>query len=119
MRQLFAALLLTVFSLLAHAQNRGLPDFTELVEKHGAAVVNVSTMQTARGGGRGATALYITPGGFTGGPGTIQRQDGTVQRDNHAEESAEHAEQHEQADEVRRDARARQRDAFAFDAQAD
>ncbi|WP_300340045.1 DegQ family serine endoprotease [Accumulibacter sp.] len=54
MRQLFAAFFLTVFSLLAHAQNRGLPDFTELVEKHGAAVVNVSTMQTARGGGRGA-----------------------------------------------------------------
>ena len=54
MRQLFAAFFLTVFSLLAHAQNRGLPDFTELVEKHGAAVVNVSTIQTARGGGRGA-----------------------------------------------------------------
>jgi len=34
---------------LAAAQIRGLPDFTELVEKQGAAVVNISTTQTARG----------------------------------------------------------------------
>jgi len=34
---------------LAAAQTRGLPDFTELVEKQGAAVVNISTTQTARG----------------------------------------------------------------------
>lgn len=54
MKQLFAAFFLTAFSLLAQAQNPGLPDFTELVEKHGAAVVNVSTTQTARASGRGA-----------------------------------------------------------------
>jgi serine protease Do len=54
MKQLLAALLLTVFSLLAQAQSRGLPDFTELVEKQGPAVVNISTTQSARGNGRGA-----------------------------------------------------------------
>ncbi|MEF8734422.1 MAG: DegQ family serine endoprotease [Candidatus Accumulibacter meliphilus] len=54
MKQLLAALLLTVFSLLAQAQSRGLPDFTELVEKQGPAVVNISTTQSARGSGRGA-----------------------------------------------------------------
>lgn len=32
----------------AFAQTRGLPDFTELVEKQGSAVVNISTTQTAR-----------------------------------------------------------------------
>ena len=36
MKQLFAAFFLTAFSLLAQAQNPGLPDFTELVEKQGA-----------------------------------------------------------------------------------
>ncbi|MEI8385859.1 MAG: DegQ family serine endoprotease [Nitrosomonadaceae bacterium] len=33
-------------SSLASAQNRGLPDFTDLVEKQGSAVVNISTVQT-------------------------------------------------------------------------
>jgi len=54
MKQLFTALLLSVFSLLGQAQSRGLPDFTELVEKQGPAVVNISTTQTARSNGRGA-----------------------------------------------------------------
>lgn len=54
MRQLFLAFFFVLFSLPAQAQNRGLPDFTELVEKQGPAVVNISTTQTQRGGGRGA-----------------------------------------------------------------
>ena len=33
-------------SSLASAQNRGLPDFTDLVEKQGSSVVNISTVQT-------------------------------------------------------------------------
>ena len=36
--------------LLGCAQVQGLPDFTDLVEKQGPAVVNVSTTSTARGG---------------------------------------------------------------------
>ena len=47
-------LLLVVLVMLiptwAHAQIRGLPDFTALVDKYGAAVVNVSTSQTVTGG---------------------------------------------------------------------
>ena len=35
-------------SLPVHAQGRELPDFTELVERQGPAVVNVSTTQTAK-----------------------------------------------------------------------
>ncbi len=49
-------LLLVVLVMLiptwAHAQIRGLPDFTALVDKYGAAVVNVSTSQTVTGGPR-------------------------------------------------------------------
>jgi len=46
--------ILAIFSLLlavglAQAQSRGLPDFTELAEKQGPAVVNISTTQTVRG----------------------------------------------------------------------
>lgn len=52
MKRIVTALLLAAFSLLVQAQNRGLPDFTELVEKHGAAVVNISTTQVSRGNGR-------------------------------------------------------------------
>ncbi len=37
--------------LLGWAQVQGLPDFTDLVEKQGPAVVNVSTTSTAQGGG--------------------------------------------------------------------
>ena len=45
---------LTLLSLVlvisaASAQTRGLPDFTELAERQGPAVVNISTTQTARG----------------------------------------------------------------------
>ncbi|MBS3916490.1 MAG: DegQ family serine endoprotease [Sulfuritalea sp.] len=45
----FFAMLLSLFSLSVTAQGRELPDFTELAEKHGPAVVNVSTTQTIRG----------------------------------------------------------------------
>jgi serine protease Do len=38
-----------VFSLQAQAQARDLPDFTELVEKQGAIVVNISTTQVVKG----------------------------------------------------------------------
>jgi len=46
--------LIALFSLLflcsfAQAQSRGLPDFTELAEKQGPAVVNISTTQVMRG----------------------------------------------------------------------
>ncbi|MBI5920124.1 MAG: DegQ family serine endoprotease [Betaproteobacteria bacterium] len=40
---------LLLISLAAIAQTRELPDFTDLVEKQGAAVVNISTTQTIRG----------------------------------------------------------------------
>ena len=43
-------LLLLVLPAAAIAQVQGLPDFTELVEKQGPAVVNVSTTSTARSG---------------------------------------------------------------------
>ncbi len=55
MKQIVTALFFSLFSLIAQAQNRGLPDFTELVEKQGPAVVNISTTQVVRGNGRGAT----------------------------------------------------------------
>jgi len=42
------ALLGFAFAALAQAQARELPDFTRLVEDHGAAVVNISTTQAAR-----------------------------------------------------------------------
>ena len=54
MKQILAAFFIAVFSLTAQAQNRGLPDFTELVEKQGPAVVNISTTQVIRSAGRGA-----------------------------------------------------------------
>src|SRR3954452_5586247 len=44
---LLAAFLLFPFCLLA--QGRDLPDFADLVDKQGAAVVNISTTQTVRG----------------------------------------------------------------------
>ncbi len=47
--RLFFAILFSLFTLNATAQGRELPDFTELAEKHGPAVVNVSTTQTIRG----------------------------------------------------------------------
>jgi serine protease Do len=53
MKQLLVACFFVLFSLPAQPQNRGLPDFTELVEKQGPAVVNISTTQSVRGNGRG------------------------------------------------------------------
>ena len=43
-----AALWLAAFSAGVLAQARELPDFTRLVEEHGAAVVNISTTQVVR-----------------------------------------------------------------------
>ena len=54
MKIIFTAFFFALFSLLAQAQSRGLPDFTELVEKQGHAVVNISTTQVLRGNGRNA-----------------------------------------------------------------
>ena len=52
MRQLVAAFLFFVVSLGAQAQARPLPDFAELAEKNGPAVVNISTTQVVRGNTR-------------------------------------------------------------------
>ena len=49
MKKLIAAFALLCLSSLGFAQGRGLPDFTDLVEKQGAAVVNISTTQVVRG----------------------------------------------------------------------
>lgn len=49
MKRLLAVFSLSLLSFFALAQNRGLPDFTELAEKQGTAVVNISTTQTLRG----------------------------------------------------------------------
>jgi serine protease Do len=54
MKIIFTAFFFALFSLLAQAQSRALPDFTELVEKQGHAVVNISTTQVLRGNGRNA-----------------------------------------------------------------
>ena len=43
-----AAIILALCTAFAAAQGRELPDFTRLVEEHGAAVVNISTTQAAR-----------------------------------------------------------------------
>ena len=48
MRKTLLLWLLLLLPLGAYAQARALPDFTELVEKQGPAVVNISTAQTAR-----------------------------------------------------------------------
>jgi serine protease Do len=49
MKRLIALISLLVVHTLAVAQIRGLPDFTELAERQGPAVVNISTTQTVRG----------------------------------------------------------------------
>ena len=50
MKRLLAFLSVFLTCSLAHAQVRGLPDFSELAEKQGPAVVNISTTtQVARG----------------------------------------------------------------------
>jgi len=48
MRKILLLWLLALLPLCAYSQARELPDFTELVEKAGPAVVNISTAQTAR-----------------------------------------------------------------------
>ena len=47
--RLFFSIFLSMIALNVAAQGRELPDFTDLVDKHGSAVVNVSTTQTIRG----------------------------------------------------------------------
>ena len=49
MKRFLAILSLLLVSSIASAQTRGLPDFTELAEKQGPAVVNISTTQVMRG----------------------------------------------------------------------
>lgn len=48
MKRFAAVLSFWFISTLAVAQTRGLPDFTELAEKQGPAVVNISTTQVVR-----------------------------------------------------------------------
>jgi serine protease Do len=57
MKQIVSAFFFVFFSLTVQAQNKGLPDFTELVEKQGPAVVNISTTQVLRGNGQGIQAF--------------------------------------------------------------
>src|SRR5574343_422761 len=49
MKRLVALISLWLLCSLSFAQTRGLPDFTELAEKQGLAVVNISTTQVIRG----------------------------------------------------------------------
>jgi serine protease Do len=49
MKRLAALIFLWLLSTLTFAQMRGLPDFSELAEKQGPAVVNISTTQVVRG----------------------------------------------------------------------
>ena len=49
MKRIVTAFFFLFISITALAQNKGLPDFTDLVEKQGAAVVNISTTQIVRG----------------------------------------------------------------------
>jgi serine protease Do len=46
MNHKFILIILFWFSLPVFAQTRELPDFTDLIDTHGAAVVNISTVQT-------------------------------------------------------------------------
>ena len=48
MKRILALLSLLLISSIAVAQTRGLPDFTELAERQGPAVVNISTTQVTR-----------------------------------------------------------------------
>jgi serine protease Do len=60
LKRLLFTLVLSVLALTASAQGRDLPDFTDLVEKQGSAVVNISTTQIIRGvhGGGGGAAPF-------------------------------------------------------------
>lgn len=51
MKRWLLAVLFVSINSLSFAQNRGLPDFSDLVEKQGPAVVNISTTQVMRGRG--------------------------------------------------------------------
>jgi serine protease Do len=53
MRRILTAFFFMFISVGVQAQIRALPDFTELVEKQGPAVVNISTTQVVRGNARG------------------------------------------------------------------
>ncbi|MFC5301109.1 DegQ family serine endoprotease [Azospira restricta] len=53
MKRLLSIVFALFVSVGAAAQGRGLPDFTELVDKQGPAVVNISTTQVVKGQGRG------------------------------------------------------------------
>jgi len=57
MKQIVTAFFFAFFSLTSQAQGNGLPDFTELVEKQGPAVVNISTTQVIRSSGQGLQAF--------------------------------------------------------------
>jgi serine protease Do len=52
MKRFIAIVSLVVVQTLAIAQTHGLPDFTELAERQGPAVVNISTTQVMRGHGQ-------------------------------------------------------------------
>ena len=54
MQRFITALIFFFLSSAALAQGKGLPDFTELVDKQGSAVVNISTTQVIRGNSAGA-----------------------------------------------------------------
>lgn len=49
MKRLAGLFFLSFFCVLGFAQTRGLPDFSDLAEKQGPAVVNISTTQVVRG----------------------------------------------------------------------
>lgn len=55
MKQIVSVFFFVLFSFAVQAQPKELPDFTEIVEKHGAAVVNISTTQVLRNNSRGAS----------------------------------------------------------------
>lgn len=57
MSRLLLAFALLLLPPLGHAQSRDLPDFADLAERQGAAVVNISTTQVVRGHGRGGQVL--------------------------------------------------------------
>ncbi|MDD2885328.1 MAG: DegQ family serine endoprotease [Dechloromonas sp.] len=53
MKRFVSVLLLCCACSLSFAQGRGLPDFTELAEKQGPSVVNISTTQVVKGNAQG------------------------------------------------------------------
>ena len=52
MKHFLICLCFSLLSVVANAQGRGLPDFTELAEKQGPSVVNISTTQMSRAQGK-------------------------------------------------------------------